>query len=53
MKKLLLTGIAVLFLATGTAHAQTHNADFPVQMAAINNCYLLAHYNRKTGDGYG
>jgi hypothetical protein len=40
MKKLLLSGIGALFLATGTAHAQTHNADFPVQMAAINNCYV-------------
>jgi len=42
MKRLLLFGIAVLFLATGTAPAwaQTHNADFPDQMSAINACYV-------------
>src|SRR5262249_11945763 len=35
MKKLFLTGIAVLFLATGAEQAQTHDADFPAQMNAI------------------
>jgi hypothetical protein len=27
-------------LAVGPAHAQTHNADFPEQMAAIQRCRL-------------
>jgi hypothetical protein len=35
----LIAGIAALLLATG-AKAQTHNADFPVQMSAINQCYV-------------
>jgi len=40
MKKLLLTSIAALFLPTGTAQAQTHDADFPDQMKAIDACYV-------------
>ena len=42
MKRALLTGIAALVLATGTAPAwaQTHDADFPDQMSAINACYV-------------
>src|SRR5262245_54260345 len=40
MTKALLAGVAALFLATGEAQAQTHNADFPDQMKAIDACYV-------------
>ena len=40
---LLLTGIAVLFLATGTAHAEDLNLDPNGYMAAIQRAWTRAH----------
>jgi len=40
MTRFFIAGVAALFLATGAAKAQTHNADFPDQMNAINACYV-------------
>jgi hypothetical protein len=42
MKKLLLASVAALFVATGAAQAQTHDADFPDQMRAINACRVAS-----------
>jgi hypothetical protein len=43
-----LTGFAALLLATGAAHAQTHDADFPEQMRAVNTCYVNFIATRKS-----
>ena len=51
MKKTLLTGIAVLFLATGTAHAQT--AQFgPWQMVTGSQEGVAWKLNTQTGESY-
>jgi hypothetical protein len=51
MKTLLLTGVAALFLATGTAHAQT--AQFgPWQMVTGSQEGVAWKLNTQTGESY-